>query len=131
MSKPSERKPVFWKDLTAGYISGVANICVGQPFDICKVRIQSSGQGSFVSTLTDIVKHEGVKTLWKGSLFPLLGFGLCNSICFAVNENLKSQFRIKNNRDTNTISEYCLSGGIAGLANTVISSPMEHIRIRM
>lgn len=87
------REPVFYKDLIAGYISGVANILVGQPFDICKVRIQSTGQGSFSSTFTNIVRLEGATTLWKGSLFPLIGFGACNSIVFAMNENLKNQFR--------------------------------------
>lgn len=97
-----ESKPIrenhFFKDLLAGYISGVANILSGQPFDICKVRIQSSGEGTLLSTLTNIIKHEGVLTLWKGSLFPLLGFGACNSILFAVNEKVKKDFRIKNNR---------------------------------
>jgi len=30
MSKPKvDREPIFWKDLLAGYISGIANICVG------------------------------------------------------------------------------------------------------
>lgn len=41
MSNPTQKihEPVFWKDLAAGYISGVANVLSGQPFDICKVRI--------------------------------------------------------------------------------------------
>lgn len=34
---------MFIKTLAAGYISGVANVLSGQPFDICKVRVQQSG----------------------------------------------------------------------------------------
>lgn len=80
---------------------------------------------------TGIVKNEGPLTLWKGSLFPLVCFGACSSILFAVNENLKEQFLRLHNRERNTITETAIAGGFAGLANSVISSPMEHIRIRM
>ncbi len=130
IQKP-KRTPVFWKDLMAGYISGVANICVGQPFDICKVRIQSAGGGSFPALLKQIIKEEGVFTLWKGSLFPLLCFGLANSICFAVNEHFKHFFKTRHASNELGFIDYYLSGGIAGIANSVVSSPMEHIRIRM
>lgn len=43
--------------------------------------------------MKSIVKEEGVLTLWKGSLFPLICFGMCNSICFAVNEHFKYEFK--------------------------------------
>lgn len=33
----------------SGYIGGIANILSGQPFDICKVRIQTTGQGNLLS----------------------------------------------------------------------------------
>ena len=97
--KMAKHQPVFWKDFTAGYISGVANILSGQPFDICKIRMQSQGTGSLSTTFQNIVKNEGVLSLWKGSLFPLLGFGLCNSIVFAVNEKVKYYFRQKSGSD--------------------------------
>ena len=58
-NKSYQREPVFIKDLIAGYASGIANIAAGQPFDICKVRIQSSGKGSFLPTLAGIIKEEG------------------------------------------------------------------------
>ena len=84
-----------------------------------------------MSVFSNIVKNEGPLTLWKGSLFPLLGFGACNSVLFAVNENFKNEFQKTNQRNFNTLWETLLAGGCAGIANTIISSPMEHIRIRM
>ena len=125
------RVPVGWKDFLAGYISGVANICVGQPFDICKVRIQRQGHGSFTTMFMGIVKNEGVLSLWKGSTFPLITFGVCNAILFAVNDQSKYMFKKLMDVKDLSVPFLFLSGGFAGLANTFVSCPMEHIRIRM
>lgn len=125
------RKPVFLYDFAAGYISGVANILSGQPFDICKVRMQSQGTGSLAQTFKSIVAKEGVWKLWAGSTFPLIFYGICNSIVFAVNESCKYAFRQRSKATTLRNHEFFLSGSMAGLANSVISAPMEHIRIRL
>lgn len=137
MSLESENKPRSahvpnpWKDLAAGYIAGVANIISGQPFDICKVRIQSKGSGTFLSTFKDVVNNEGVLALWKGSVFPLLTFGVCNAILFAVNEKCKFWFKETLNTQKLSPVHFFISGAAAGVANTIISCPMEHMRIRM
>lgn len=125
------RVPVPWKDFLAGYIAGVANICVGQPFDICKVRIQAQGHGSFSTMFMSIVRNEGIFSLWKGSTFPLITFGVCNAILFAVNEKSKYMFKKMLDVKDLTLPYLFLSGGFAGMANTFVSCPMEHIRIRM
>lgn len=44
---------------------------------------------------------------------------------------MKKQFRVYRKQNSNTLSDNFISGGIAGIANSIISSPMEHIRIRM
>lgn len=43
------------------------------------------------------------------------------------------KFEFKKLRNSKHISflDYFISGGIAGISNSIISSPMEHIRIRM
>ena len=124
-------KPQPLKDFGCGYIAGVVTILTGQPFDICKVRVQSKGNGSFFTALKEVVKNEGVPALWKGSTFPLIAFGVCNAIIFSTNEKCKHWFKRKNKGGQLTPSQLFASGSLAGLANTVISSPMEHIRIRM
>jgi solute carrier family 25 carnitine/acylcarnitine transporter 20/29 len=82
-----------------------------------------------MTNFAQIVKEEGILSLWKGSLFPLLGFGLCSSILFSVNESSKKYF--KSSTGKLGLKDYFISGGLAGIANSIISSPMEHIRIRM
>lgn len=66
---------------------------------------------------------------------PLLGIGVCVSIQFAGLEYSKRVFSSRNvssgiGDGSLTGSQYFASGVIAGLANSVVSGPVEHIRIR-
>ncbi|CAG9311089.1 unnamed protein product [Blepharisma stoltei] len=118
-----------------GFISGVigswCGVCVGQPFDIIKVRLQNNG-GSAVGTLKCLITHEGFFTLWKGSLPPLIGNGLASSISFGINENSKRIISSYNNPgEVLSISQHSLCGTISGFFRAFISCPTENIRIRM
>jgi len=71
----------------------------------------------------------------QGTLTPLLGIGVCVSIQFGALEYAKRIFANQNIQ--NGIGGKSLSGGqlfvsgvFAGLANGVVSGPVEHIRIR-
>ena len=66
---------------------------------------------------------------------PLLGIGVCVSIQFAGMEYSKRLFSTRNvasgiGDGSLTGSQYFASGVIAGLSNSVVSGPVEHIRIR-
>ncbi|KAJ9647289.1 carrier protein ymc1 [Coniosporium tulheliwenetii] len=110
------------KDLFAGAAGGVAQVLLGQPFgmhshpyahqfglltpakDIVKVRLQTTTTyTSALDAATKIYRNEGATAFYKGTLTPLLGIGAC----------------------------YYLSGAFAGIANSVISGPIEHVRIRL
>jgi solute carrier family 25 carnitine/acylcarnitine transporter 20/29 len=127
---PKTHTPVFWKDFIAGYISGIVNVMAGQPFDNCKIKMVQTGR-SLLWTATNTVKVEGPFAFWKGSTFPLVGFGFCNSIIFAINENVKHFYRKQSKTGELGVQHFFMAGGLAGLANTIISCPMEHLRIRM
>ncbi|KAF9793220.1 mitochondrial carrier [Thelephora terrestris] len=132
------------KDLTAGTCGGIAQVLVGQPFDIVKVRMQTSPSGTYSGMLDcagGILKNEGPLAFYKasrssGTLTPLLGIGLCVSIQFAGLEYSKRVFSSRNvasgtGDGSLTGSQFFASGVIAGLANSVVSGPVEHIRIRL
>ncbi|KZS98542.1 mitochondrial carrier [Sistotremastrum niveocremeum HHB9708] len=130
------------KDLTAGTAGGIAQVLVGQPFDIVKVRMQTSPRGTYTGMLDcagGILKNEGPLAFYKGTLTPLLGIGVCVSIQFAAVEASKRYFG-RQNLDRNvggadgkilSSSQLLVSGAIAGLANGIVSGPVEHIRIRL
>ncbi|OAX36526.1 mitochondrial carrier [Rhizopogon vinicolor AM-OR11-026] len=130
------------KDLVAGTAGGIAQVLVGQPFDIVKVRMQTSAKGTYNGMLHcagGILKNEGPLAFYKGTLTPLLGIGVCVSIQFGVLEYAKRVFTAQNlTRGIGGADGKMLGGGqlviagvAAGLANGVVSGPVEHIRIRL
>lgn len=88
---PGLRLTQTQKDLVGGSIGGIAQVLVGQPFDIVKVRIQTSPSGTYASPLDcakQLLKADGPRGFYKvlliilrggadrqGTLTPLLGIG--------------------------------------------------------
>ncbi|KAJ7646697.1 hypothetical protein FB45DRAFT_891113, partial [Roridomyces roridus] len=57
------------KDLTAGTAGGIAQVLVGQPFDIVKVRMQTAPQGTYSGTLCDgYLEKPGVSLFTRAPL---------------------------------------------------------------
>lgn len=120
------------KDLFAGTMGGITQVLVGQPFDTTKVRLQSDSTGRYngpLDVVKKLVREEGPRAFYKGTLTPLIGVGACVSIQFAVNEYMKRS--VFNTGAHLTGSQYYISGLVAGVANSVLASPIEHIRTRL
>ncbi|KAK9471854.1 mitochondrial carrier domain-containing protein [Dipodascopsis tothii] len=122
------------KDIAAGTCGGIAQVLVGQPFDTTKVRLQSAPPGTYSGAL-DVVKQllktEGPRGFYKGTLTPLVGVGACVSIQFGVFQGMKRFFSTQNGSDRLTPGQIFVSGAAAGVANSVLASPIEHVRIRL
>ncbi|KAF2728444.1 mitochondrial carrier [Polyplosphaeria fusca] len=124
------------KDLFAGAVGGVAQVLLGQPFDIVKVRLQTTQQySSALDAASKIWKNEGPAAFYKGTLTPLVGIGACVSVQFGGFHYARRQFEAQNTLKHGThelsYAQYYASGAFAGITNTVLSSPIEHIRIRL
>jgi len=130
------------KDLSAGTTGGIAQVLVGQPFDIVKVRMQTSAKGTYRGMLDcagGILRNEGPLAFYKGTVSPLLGIGACVSIQFGVLEYTKRYFTAYNARTGQdasqsaglSSSQLLIAGALAGLSNGFVSGPVEHIRIRL
>ncbi|KAJ2904565.1 hypothetical protein MKZ38_007764 [Zalerion maritima] len=124
------------KDLTSGACGGIAQVLSGQPFDIVKVRLQTTTQyPSAISAATSIFKNEGPLAFYKGTLTPLIGIGACVSVQFGGFHQARRWFEARNKEATGkgglSYLQYYYSGAIAGIANSVISGPIEHVRIRL
>ena len=130
MTNETANHPIWWKDFLSGYIAGVVTVMSGQPFDNTKVKMVGT-KNSFLYTIKNTIKTQGISSLWAGSSFPIIGFGLCNSIIFSTNENIKHRFKMLNQSDKLKAYQFFIAGGIAGLANTIVITPVEHLRIRM
>lgn len=80
-----------------------------------------------------IIQNEGITAFYKGTLPPLAGVGACVSIQFGVVENVKRILKrnfCKEGQDLSFFLNF-VAGSIAGVANSSVSIPAEHIRIRM
>jgi solute carrier family 25 carnitine/acylcarnitine transporter 20/29 len=119
------------KDTIAGTCGGIAQVLTGQPFDTVKVRLQTQENLKLMECVTKIIKEEGILAFYKGTTSPLIGVGACVSIQFAVVESSKRFFKDQNQNKEITYSQYFISGALAGVANSIVSIPVEHIRIRM
>lgn len=119
------------KEFIGGTVGGIAQVLSGQPFDIIKVRQATSATPiSAVSAALTMLKQEGALAFWRGSTAPLLGVGACVSIQFGVLENSKRLVQNSKGKSLETL-DYILCGAIAGMANTIVSAPAEHFRIKM
>ncbi|KAL9128360.1 MAG: hypothetical protein Q9217_002939 [Psora testacea] len=126
-----------FKDLVAGAAGGIAQVLLGQPFDIVKVRLQTTSQySSALDGASQILKNEGPLAFYKGTLTPLVGIGACVSIQFGAFHYARRRFETSNAtthplHPSLSYGQYYASGAFAGVANSIISGPIEHVRIRL
>ncbi|SCU82621.1 LAMI_0C00166g1_1 [Lachancea mirantina] len=122
------------KDVFSGTAGGVAQVLVGQPFDITKVRLQTSdGRRTAINIIKDLIRNEGILAFYKGTMAPLVGVGACVSCQFGINEAMKRYFRQKNGNGEGHLSllQYYACGFTSGSANALLATPIEHVRIRL
>ncbi|KAJ3194472.1 Mitochondrial carrier protein ymc2 [Irineochytrium annulatum] len=133
------------KELLAGCFGGIVQVLTGQPFDTVKVRLQTQPD-RYTSTLDCIKKtysNEGFLGFYKGTLTPLVGIGAwyhlevkpqtnaSNSVSvqFGALEAAKRYFNSKNAAgQALSLSQLYASGAAAGVANSVLSGPIEHVQ---
>ncbi|WYZ34112.1 hypothetical protein EsH8_I_000388 [Colletotrichum jinshuiense] len=125
-----------FKDLFSGAAGGVAQVLLGQPFDIVKVRLQTATTPtSALTAASQIYKNEGALAFYKGTLTPLIGIGACVSIQFGAFHQARRYFESRNTSAVGnpalSYGQYYAAGAFAGVANSVISGPIEHVRIRL
>ncbi|SMN20368.1 similar to Saccharomyces cerevisiae YBR104W YMC2 Mitochondrial protein, putative inner membrane transporter with a role in oleate metabolism and glutamate biosynthesis [Maudiozyma saulgeensis] len=133
--QPVKDNTRVFKDLLAGTAGGVAQVLVGQPFDTTKVRLQTATtRTSAVEVVKSLLKNEGPRGFYKGTLTPLVGVGACVSIQFGVNEAMKRFFHSMNknpNNSTLSLPQYYMCGVAGGFSNSFLAAPIEHVRIRL
>ncbi len=109
-------------------------VLIGQPFDLLKVRQQTSSNNiSLVNLFKTTLKTEGITAFYKGTLPPLLGVGACVSIQFYAFHETKRQLQTYNKKlgfdGGLSLPQYYIAGAAAGIANSVITGPVEQLRI--
>ncbi|KAJ3228559.1 Mitochondrial carrier protein ymc2 [Chytriomyces hyalinus] len=139
MSTEQKKANQTAKELFAGCVGGIVQVLTGQPFDTVKVRLQTQPDQykNMVDCVKKTISNEGFRGFYKGALTPLIGIGACVSIQFSVLEATKRHF-VKQNASRNqqnpsqlSYTQMFLSGSASGVANGILSGPIEHVRSRL
>ena len=122
------------KEFIAGAVGGGAGTIVFHPLDTLKVRLQSSTSAvrpTGTQVFLDIVRREGVASLWKGVSGPLYTNALQNAVVFKVySETLKALGSGQSEGQSPTMGTLMTAGMTAGAAQTVVTTPIEHLKIK-
>ena len=109
------------KNHGAGALAGVSRALVGQPFDTIKVKMQTHSdlyRGSH-DCLRAVLRADGVSGLYRGVGAPLLGNVVTSSVQFSVYNEMR-HYQVA-----------WVSGVVAGAMSSLVTSPVEYIRIKM
>ena len=124
-------------EIIPGSVGGVLQVLAGQPFDIVKVRVQNSTRReNAYRVFQDIIRTEGPRSLYKGTLSPLASVPMMVALQFSFNGATKRNFVQQNRKDgvenpySLSLTQYLLSGLSSGVGLAHLSTPIEHIRIR-
>ncbi|WVR08551.1 hypothetical protein IAU60_005606 [Kwoniella sp. DSM 27419] len=116
-------------DFTAGVIAGAVGLVVGQPFDVVKVRYQTPQfAGRYSSTfgaLGSIVREEGARGLFKGVTSPMINGVVFTSYSFFMKLQLPADSQVEP-----TLGQIFLAGAGSGAVSSLLTSPIELIKIR-
>ncbi|KAL8802137.1 MAG: hypothetical protein Q9182_004003 [Xanthomendoza sp. 2 TL-2023] len=142
-----------YKGFVAGVFSGISKLSVGHPFDTIKVRLQTSEKSHFrgsLHCLTQTIRNEGVKGLYKGATPPLCGWMVMDSIMLGsltfYRRVLKDQvfsnpyFQGVKTRPVEIAQSvearlptigHGIAGILAGWTVSFIAAPVEHVKARL
>lgn len=127
---------ISWEDFVAGWIGGSCAVLATHPLDTIRIRMQTNSDAyrSTLSCFKKILKNESPLTFYKGMLGPLIGAGLQNSIVYCVNASVLKYSNNDQAVSPNSWSFFkwlMISSGCAGIGQTIITCPMELVKIRL
>ena len=131
------------QDALAGLVAGAANVLAGHPFDTVKVLLQSETRGQErvggLATARHLLRTAGARGLYRGVAAPLVGGSLETAVNYTVYHGVRSALldaelsagRAGTASSLGLPASALLAGGVAGVALTVVLSPLELLKCRV
>lgn len=129
--------------IVAGSLSGLVVRFLVAPIDIVKIRLQlqkdSTKYKSITSTVSSILKNEGIQAFWKGNLpaeIMYIVYGGAQFTAFTTFSNLTDKIRAhfnieKPHTDFGKTLQNVGIGALSGCTATCISYPLDLLRTRL
>jgi solute carrier family 25 ornithine transporter 2/15 len=145
MSSQPTPTPFHIKDTLAGAFGSVCLTYAGLPFDVVKLRMQTSGRGGGVvviggggggsggplSVLSSLVRSEGPRVLFRGAAPALSSAFVENSVVFTANGFFTRLLLAGKPEESMTLGEHALVGGLSGVFSATAICPPEVIKCKM
>ncbi|KAJ1333065.1 solute carrier family 25 (mitochondrial carnitine/acylcarnitine transporter) member 20/29 [Microdochium nivale] len=124
------------RSFAAGGFGGVCAVVVGHPFDLVKVRLQTSEKGVYSSAM-DVVKkaiaRDGLRRgLYAGVSAPLVGVTPMFAVSFwgyDVGKQIVSSIKPPGADGQLTIGQISAAGFLSAIPMTAITAPFERVKV--
>lgn len=120
-----------------GMFAGAANSFVVSPVELVRNRlmVQQRGGGYYYTGVIDciqqVVKTEGLSTIWKGLSSTILRDGFGVGAWFCSFEICKKALHSGAGMDENSTTILLISGGVGGLGFWIVALPFDTIKSRI
>jgi solute carrier family 25 oxoglutarate transporter 11 len=127
------------KKIAIGVISGFIGAVVGNPADVALVRMQADpglpladrrNYKNVFDALSRIVREEGVKSLWKGSLPTLVRGTIINLCMMAPYDEIRERINARTNTVDKMSTRLIASAG-AGFLVYALSLPFDNVKTKL
>lgn len=137
--KDFQGDPPLSKKILAGLTTGAFGICVANPTDVVKVRLQAEGRlppgvpkkyNGVMDAYAKIYASEGLGGLWRGLLPNILRNSVINAVELASYDEIKYQL-LKSGYFKDNIYCHFAASAAAGFLAVIFGSPFDVIKTRM
>ncbi|KAI8391676.1 mitochondrial carrier domain-containing protein [Radiomyces spectabilis] len=124
------------KSFLSGGFGGMASVIVGQPFDLLKVRMQTS-EGVYKNTadcFKQILKKDGVLGLYRGMATPLASITPIFAVSFwSYDLGKKIVYSLRTDKENKELSlaEVTFAGAFSAVPTTLFMAPSERVKVLM
>ncbi|KAG2202302.1 mitochondrial carrier domain-containing protein [Mucor mucedo] len=126
------------KSFLSGGFGGMASVLVGQPFDLVKVRLQTS-EGVYKNTadcFKQIVKKDGLTGLYRGMATPLASITPIFAVSFwSYDLGKKLVYGLRTDKTNTskqlTLAEITIAGAFSAVPTTLFMAPSERVKVLM
>eukprot|EP01098_Paradermamoeba_levis_P007529 TRINITY_DN3116_c0_g1_i1.p1 TRINITY_DN3116_c0_g1~~TRINITY_DN3116_c0_g1_i1.p1 ORF type:complete len:317 (-),score=105.13 TRINITY_DN3116_c0_g1_i1:143-1015(-) len=133
MSSKEPKKPSQLKSFLSGGFGGVCLVLVGHPFDLLKVRLQTTNiyKGALDCARQTVAK-DGFKGLYRGMGAPLTGITPIFAVCFwgyDIGDRLARKICGTDPKEKLSMGQVIFAGGFSAIPTTAIMAPGERIKV--
>lgn len=114
------------KDFCIGGLAGAISRTLTAPLELKKIQSQNDFMKH--STLTDVIRKEGIKGLWKGNYTNIIRIFPQTAISYATYSETKRRCF---GDETKDVFAHFVSGCMGGLVSMATIYPLENIRTRL